>query len=110
VTVDSAEIEQLPGTRTSPAIKILIARKLHIATIVSTPIILSLNRAESAPSHRQRSIQQVPPAEFGNIYLAVAINQRLLLAFFAMKIYQQFITSTEDKQYKPHFLTNSYIS
>jgi hypothetical protein len=59
---------------------------------------------ESVPWHRQRLLPQVPPAELWNIYLAVAINlQCLLLVLFAIKTYLQLITSTEDRQYKPHF-------
>jgi len=51
-----------------------IARNQPIETIASTPIILLLTRAESAPWHRQRLIPQVPLAALGNIYFVVAIN------------------------------------
>jgi hypothetical protein len=66
---------------------------------------------ESVPWHRHWLIPQVPPAKLGNIYLAVAINlQCLLLVLFAIETYLQLITSTEDRQYKPHFPKNSYVS
>jgi len=89
--------------------KMLIARKRLIETIISTPIncyspVLNLRlgiiKGQFRKYHRP---------SFGIFISPLRSICNVLLAFFAVKVYLQFVTNTEDRQYKPHFPKNSYV-